>query len=249
MSASPSAPTSSPASPTSDTTWSAGFSEIAARRLRALLAAAGPWRGHAGILSTHLEAPLDATLLPQALRDGHATPPLLLRLRRHGAAPTTLALHGSGPAPKTAVFPLGDLETDPPRSPEDVPDLLSRALDAALCPLLARRVDLVLLLVRQRLLHTGAQRAALRLHRGTWMLAMPSGSRTALPPRHRWRALLRRWLLDARRPVLSDDHALPILQSLRGLPIHAPAPSAHERLLLQAEIDRLSRLLSLDPLR
>jgi hypothetical protein len=80
------------------------------------------------------------------------------------------------------------------------------------------------------------------------MLTMPSGSCTALPPRHRWRVLLRRWLLDARRPVLSNDHAFPVLESPRGLPIYAPAPSAHERLLFEAEIDRLSRLLSLDPL-
>jgi hypothetical protein len=244
MNTSPSTPTSSEASPPSATTWSAGFSDSAAQQLRTLIAAAGPWSGHAGITSTRLEAPLDASVLPRWIRDGHG--PWSLVLRRQAAMRTTaLSLYSGSPLCRYPLS-LGTLDLPFPHAVEETRDLLRRTLDAALCPLLARRADLALLLVHQRLLQTGARNAVLQHHRDRWILIAPDRRRAALPPRHRWRILLERWLLDARRPVLSQTHALPVLESPHGLHLHAAPASAHARLRLQTEIDRLATLLALD---
>jgi hypothetical protein len=157
-------------------------------------------------------------------------------------------LQGSGPAGWRLPVVLGDLDLPAPHAPEEAGDLLARTLEAALCPLLARRADLALLLVRQRLAQTGARRALLRRHRSDWILTWSGRRCVALPPRHRWRTLLGHWLLQARRPAFSEAHAFPRLEGFHLLALHTAPSSAHERLLLQAEIGRLSTLLSLDDL-
>jgi hypothetical protein len=235
---------SSDAAPLLAPAWIPRSSESAAQQIRMLIAAAGPWSGHTGIVSTRLEAPLDAGVLPNRIRAGHSSWNLVLR--RQGTMRTTeLLLHSDSPLCRHPPS-LGTLDLPFPHAVEETHDLLRRALDAALCPLLARRVEFALLLVHQRLLQTGARNAVLHHHRGRWVLTTPNGRCAALPPRHRRRILLERWLLDVRWPVLSQTHALPVLESPHGLHLHAAPASAHERLRLHAEIDRLAALLALD---
>jgi len=226
-------------------TWSDRYSDSAAQQLHMLIAAARAWSGYAGITSTRLEAPLDANVLPSPIREAYS--PCSLILHRQGTMRTTaLFLHSDHPLCRRPSFFLGALDLPFPHAATETSDLLRRTLDAALCPLLARRAELALLLIYQRFLQIGVEKAVLHHHRGRWVLTTAKGWRVALPPRYRWRILLERWLFDVRRPVLSQTWALPVLESPHGLHLHATAASAHERLRLQAEIDRLETLLALN---
>jgi len=238
---SPCVPISLPTSPPLATIWSAGSSEPAAQALRALLAAAGPWTGHAGSLSLSLKALLSQD--PQIPGAGGA--PWHLTLRRGGTGPTLLALQGIGPRGARLPVGLGDLDLPAPRTPEETAELLGRALEAALCPLLARRADLALLLAHARLAEAGARKAILRRNGSSWRIGWAGRHRTALPPRHRWSVLLGHWMTRARRAVLSPD-GVPRLEGFHNLPLHALPDSAHHRLAMAAEIARLSEILSLD---
>lgn len=244
MSASPSAPTSSAASPPSDTTWSAGSSEPDARALRALLAAAGPWSGHAGHMSLALDAPLDPAALPEALRP--KAPRWRLALRRGCSGPTQISVQAGDARGWRMPVGLGDLDLPPPETPAETAARIARALDAALCPLTARRGDLVLLLARRRLLETDGQKAILRRHGRGWILSWAGRRRGALPGGHRWRVLLHHWMDQARRARPGPD-GLPRIESLHLLPIHRPPDSAHARLALDRDIADLEALLSLPP--
>ena len=241
MPPSPFAPISLPTSPPLAMIWSAGSSEPAAQALRALLAAAGPWTGHAGSMSLSLQAPLPHD--PQIPGAGGA--PWHLTLRRSGTGPTLLALNGSGPRGARLPVGLGDLDLPAPRTPEETGNLLGRALDAALCPLLARRADLALLLAHARLADAGARQAILRRHGSTWRIGWAGRHRTALPLRHRRGVLLGHWITQARRAVFSPD-GVPRLEGLHNLLLYALPNTAHHRLVLATEIARLSEILSLD---
>jgi len=235
------APISLPASPPLAMIWSAGSSEPAAQAIRTLLAAAGPWTGHASSMSLSLQAPLPHD--PQILGAGGA--PWHLTLRRSGTGPTLLALYGSGPRGARLSVELGDLDFLAPRTPEETGNLLGRALNVALCPLLARRADLALLLAHARLADVGARQAILRRHGSTWRISWAGRYRTALPPRYPWGVLLGYWMTQVRRVVFSSD-GVPFLQGLHNLPLYALPNTAHHRLALANEIALLSEILSLD---
>jgi len=238
---SPCAPIFLSASPSLATIWSAGFSEPAEQALRTLLAAAGPWTGHVGGMSLSLKALLSRD--PQI--PGAGSSPWYLTLRRNGPGPTLLALQGNGPRGTPLRVGLGDLNVLAPRAPEETVDLLSRALDVAFCPLLARRADLALLLVHVRLNDVGVPQAILRRNGYSWHIRWAGHQRIALPPRHRWSILLSHWMTQARRVIFSPD-GVPRLEGFHNLRLHALPDSAHHRLAMTAEIARLSEILSLD---
>ena len=244
MSDSLSALTFSSASPHTDTIWSAGSSETDARALRALLATAGPWDGHAGYTSLSLRAPLDPSALPEALRPKAQR--WRLSLRRFGSGPTKIFLQGGSDRGWRMPVGLGDLDLPLPERPAETAALLARALDAAFCPLTARRIDLVVLLARRRLLETDSQKAILRRHDRAWYLSWARRRCGVLPDGHRWRVLLHFWMDQARRAFPGPD-GLPRIKGVHLLPIHRPPDSAHARLALDADIACLEALLSLHP--
>ena len=230
--------------PYTDTIWSAASSEADAQALRALLTTAGPWDGHVSYTSLSLQAPLDPSVLPEALRPKAQR--WRLSLRRVGSSPTKIFLQGGNDCGWRMPVGLGDLDLPLPERPAETAALLARALDAAFCPLTARRIDLVVLLARRRLLETNSPKAILRRHDHAWYLSWAGRRCGALPDGHRWRALLHFWMDQARRAFPGPD-GLPRIKGVHLLPIYRPPESAHARLALNADIAHLEALLSLHP--